>query len=447
MASSNTFNDQPDTSNPPDTSAFNDIDALVDHFLKSPSPNDFVEDPTSSDFALPPSVVMSSSSVVAAAKNPSIIALRERESMHRLALAAAAAQTPGSTLPVPPPALPVPPPPPASPAAGNNDVPNPFRNINPSDVGEMEKLVGHMRALAGNSNGIYRKLSELGRLLLGKPTRRMTSAQQIDAALKRFEKEAKSDDGAAPGAALLGHNYFNWKLNTKTAKMPDDTKLPHQTDPAFPAAAAEHNKKEDVATAGHQEGYIVARNVAAAMEKKIPGKPHQPRTTRLSGLFTTEDSRVWERANGPSCTAKVNFRDGPRKDSMAALDDAVALAAAVISVDELKAAIGAPEDALNFKAVAAARATYEPLEDGDVATASKSAFAAFAIATAALECARDTGLSMPWAVVSDSEKKRLLAADLGVGEDPETRAKKLHKAANGNPGLLFFYMLQNGNKF
>ena len=54
---------------------------------------------------------------------------------------------------------------------------------------------------------------------------------------------------------------------------------------------------------------------------------------------------------------------------------------------------------------------------------------------------------MPWVVVPESEKKRLLAADLGVGEDPETRAKKLHKAANGNPGLLFFYLMQNGNKF
>ena len=424
------FNDQPDTANPPDDTVDMNQEFVQD-FLQSPSPNDF-EDPTSSDFAPPPSsssvvvpptvISSSSSSLVHAAKTPHTI--------RRAAEARIASQTTGSTLPVPPP-----------PSA------NPFRNINPSDIGDMDKLIDYTRALAENSKTIHKKFSDMGRDLFGKETRRLTSAMRLEAVINRLHKEAKSDDGVSPGAALLGHNFFNWKLNTKAAEMPDDTKLPHQTDPAFAAAALLHNKQKNVALAGHQEGYVVARNTAAAMERKNPDKPHHPRTIRLAALFGTEEGRVWERANGGNTTGKVGFKDGPRAGTMKALDDALQLAAAANSDDELKAAIGAPEDAINFKAVAAARATYEPQEDGDVATASKTAFAAFAIATVALECAKDTCVSMPWIVVPESEKKRLLAADLGVGEDPETRAKKLHKAANGNPGLLFFYMLQNGNKF
>ena len=430
------FNDQPDTANPPDDGIDTDDDTLLEDFLRHDALLE-IDDfgPSSSSVT----VLSSSFRNIGGAKEPpplaAQIAAKQPAMMSTTSLAAS--QTAGPTLT---------PPAPPGPPTGNNNVTrtNPFRNINPLDVSEMDKLVGYVRSLA-NEETIFRKLSEMARHLFGQGTRKMTSGEQLQFTIKRLQKEAVSDDGKGPGPALLNHNQFDWKLNLKTATMPDDTKLPHHTDPSFGAKALEYNTKRAVANAGLQQGFVVARKI---MAESIGEKPSETkRAVHLRTLFTNEENRVWERANGKTCTAKVNFRSGPRLGTLAALDDAMAMTKAVLSDDELKEAIGAPEDAIDFEAVAAARKTFEPLEDGDVATASKSAFAAFAIATAALECAIKTEVEMPWSAVPDSEKKRLLAADLGVGEDDaETRAKKLHKAAGGDAGLIFFYLLRNGNK-
>ena len=143
------FNDQPDPGNPPDDSIDIDDDMLLEDFLRHddtlPENDDF--GPSS------PSVTVSSSFRIGA-KEPHQLAaqIAAKQPAENPTTSLAASETAGPTL----------------------TSANPFRNINPLDVSEMDKLVGYVRSLA-NEETIFRKLSEMARHLFGKGTRKMTS--------------------------------------------------------------------------------------------------------------------------------------------------------------------------------------------------------------------------------------------------------------------------------
>ena len=313
---------------------------------------------------------------------------------------------------------------------------NPFHNIDPSVPGVVATLKDFVRGKAASIPTVYIKLAKIGLDFVKKTTRKkeMTEAQRLDWLFSRFETATKEKS-----ASLLSHAHFDWTLDVKNAVMPDDIKLPHSTDASFPAAVKVWSKPREELKAGHTAGFKVARYAAA----RVANKTANGRDKRQNDLFNSPVGRVMERTNhgNPGCIY-VDFRKGPSKDGISLLAEAASLAKSALDDGEIEAAIGAPDGAASYEAIAAVLTSYGPVSGTDVAAASKSAVAALAIALAALECAKEAAGKRPWITVSETNKKRLLEFTRGAGDTDEEHACKLHKATDGgDPGLLFFYLL------